>query len=134
MRMKPPNKSKKNKKVEPIFNHSKMKAEYKNIKAEYEAVTRNIREFDKETGNIYESVFIMSKRANQVAAEIKDELMQKMKEFTPGTDTLDEIYENRDQIECAKYYEQIPKPTLLAIKEFEDDQIYYKRNLEDDLL
>lgn len=111
-----------------------MKAEYKNIKAEYEAVTRNIREFDKETGNIYESVFIMSKRANQVAAEIKDELMQKMKEFTPGTDTLDEIYENRDQIECAKYYEQIPKPTLLAIKEFEDDQIYYKRNLEDDLL
>ncbi|MBO4231823.1 MAG: DNA-directed RNA polymerase subunit omega [Bacteroidales bacterium] len=108
-----------------------MKAEYKNIKADYEAITRNPRDFDKETGNIYKTVYILSRRANQIAAEIKDELTQKMKEFAGLNDGSEEVYENREQIEWAKYYEQIPKPTLLAIKEFEDGQIYYRENEEE---
>ncbi|MCQ2286913.1 MAG: DNA-directed RNA polymerase subunit omega, partial [Bacteroidales bacterium] len=87
-----------------------MKAEYKNIKADYEAITRNPKDFDKETGNLYKSVYIMSRRANQIAAEIKDELQQKRKEFGNSSVNVDEIYENREQIEWAKYYEQIPKP------------------------
>lgn len=110
-----------------------MKAEYKNIKADYEAITRNPKDFDKETGNLYESVYIMSRRANQIAAEIKDELQQKMKEFGNSSDNVDEIYENREQIEWAKYYEQIPKPTLLAVKEFEDGQIYFNENDTDSI-
>lgn len=101
-----------------------MKAEYKNIKADYEAITRNLRNFDKDNDNIYESVFIMAKRANQIAAEIKDELTQKMKEFATTQDSLEDVYENQEQIKWAKYYEQIPKPTLLAVKEFEDGEIY----------
>lgn len=105
-----------------------MKAEYKNIKADYEAVTRNLRDFDEETGNIYETVYILSRRANQIASDIKDELSQKMKEFASSSDGIDEVYENREQIEWARYYEQIPKPTLLAVKEFEDKQIYYSDN------
>ena len=108
-----------------------MKAEYKNIKADYEAITRNLRDFDKETGNIYETVYILSRRANQISAEIKDELSQKMKEFAGMNDGSEEVYENREQIEWAKYYEQIPKPTLLAIKEFEDGQIYYRENADE---
>lgn len=109
-----------------------MKPEYKNIKAENEAVTRNLNHFDKDTKNIYEAVYIISKRANQISAEIKDELNQKIREFSSATDTLDEVFENREQIEWAKYYEQIPKPTLLAIKEFENGDIYYQKHIDED--
>ncbi|HOF45792.1 MAG TPA: DNA-directed RNA polymerase subunit omega [Bacteroidales bacterium] len=108
-----------------------MKADYKNIKAEYEAITRDLSGFDKKTGSIYESVYIISRRANQIATEIKDELTQKIREFSSATDTLDEVFENREQINLAKYYEQIPKPSLLAIKEFEDDKIYFKKYEEE---
>lgn len=108
-----------------------MKVDYKNMKADYEAITRNLSGFDKKTDSIYETVYIISKRSNQIAAEIKDELTQKIREFSTATDTLDEVFENREQINLAKYYEQIPKPTLLAIKEFEDNQIYYKKYEEE---
>lgn len=97
------------------------------------AITRNIREYDKETDNLYESVVIMSKRANQIALEIKDEMNKEMQEFAPAQDTLDEVFENRDLIDLAKSYEKLPKPTLLAVKEFEDKKIYYKRNEDDDI-
>ncbi len=111
-----------------------MKTEYKNIKAENEAITRNLHSFDKDTQNIYEAVYIISKRANQIAAEIKDELNEKIREFASSTDNLDEVFENREQIEWAKYYEQIPKPTLLAIKEFEDGQVYYQKHSNEESL
>ena len=109
-----------------------MKAEYKGIKADYEAVTRNPRDFDKETGNIYETVYILSRRADQIASEIKEEQSEKMRELASSSDNLEEIHENRDLIESAKYYEQIPKPTLLAIKEFEDKQVYYNEGIKED--
>lgn len=107
-----------------------MKTDYQKEKIEKNAITRNIRKFDEETGNLYETVAILSKRANQISTEIKDEMHTRMQEFNNQADTLDEIFENRDQIEMAKQYEQMPKPALLAIHEFENKEIYYKEGEE----
>ena len=107
-----------------------MKTDYQKEKIEKNAITRNIREFDTDTDNIYETVAILSKRANQISTELKDEMRTKMQEFNTTTDSLDEIFENRDQIELAKTYEQMPKPTLLAIHEFEKKEIYYREGEE----
>jgi DNA-directed RNA polymerase subunit K/omega len=105
--------------------------DYKKVKTENTAVTRKVRQFDAETGNIYETVSILSKRANQIAQELKDELDEKISEFTSPADNLEEVYENREQIEIAKFYEQLPKPTLLAIHEFLNNQIYYRNPAKD---
>jgi DNA-directed RNA polymerase subunit K/omega len=78
------------------------------------------------TGNIYETVNILSKRADQIAREIKEELRGKIDEFATPSDNLEEVFENREQIEIAKYYEHLPKPTLIAVQEFLNDQIYYR--------
>jgi len=101
-------------------------AEYKKLKVSPFAVTRNLKEFDKETDNIYETVSILSKRANQIASELKEEFVERSQEFHSVADSLEEILENREQIELAKYFEQLPKPTLLAVNEFENEQIYYR--------
>ena len=79
-----------------------------------------------ETGNIYESVVIVSKRANQISADIKQELGKKLSEFASTQDNLDEVFENREQIEISRYYEKLPKPTLIATQEFIDGKIYYR--------
>jgi len=100
--------------------------DYKKVKTEPVAVTRKMREFDKATGNIYESVSVISKRANQISLELKEELNKKLSEFTTANDNLEEVFENREQIEIAKFYEKLPKPTLIAVQEFLDDQIYYR--------
>ncbi|HPE87370.1 MAG: RNA polymerase Rpb6 [Bacteroidia bacterium] len=100
--------------------------DYKRIKTDSEAVTRQMRDFDKETGNIYEAVAILAKRANQLGMDIKKELDQKIEEFATPADNLEEVFENREQIEIAKYYEQLPKPTLIAIHEFLNDLISYR--------
>ncbi len=89
-------------------------------------VTRDLRELDVETGNIYESLVIMSKRANQISNNIKEELHQKLSEFASSNDNLEEIFENREQIEISKYYEKLPKPSLVAVQEFLDGKIYYR--------
>jgi DNA-directed RNA polymerase subunit K/omega len=100
--------------------------DYKKIKTQSEAVTRNTRDFSSETGNIYETVVIISKRANQIGLELKDELNRKIEEFATTQDNLEEIFENREQIEIAKFYEHLPKPTLIAIHEFLNQQIYFR--------
>ncbi len=100
--------------------------DYKRIRTDSEAVTRQMRDFDKKTGNIYEAVSVLSKRANQIGLEIKKELDQKIEEFATPADNLEEVFENREQIEIAKFYEQLPKPTLIAIHEFLNDQIYFR--------
>ncbi|MBM3437411.1 MAG: DNA-directed RNA polymerase subunit omega [Bacteroidetes bacterium] len=100
--------------------------DYKKTKADSTAVTRKIRDFDKETGNIYETVAIISKRANQIAIEMKEELNQKIQEFATTQDNLEEIFENREQIEVAKFYEKLPKPTLIAVHEFSKGKVYYR--------
>ncbi|MBQ2006988.1 MAG: DNA-directed RNA polymerase subunit omega, partial [Bacteroidales bacterium] len=78
------------------------------------------------TGNIYETVVILSKRANQIALAEKKELAKKLEEFRSERDTMDEVYENKEQIEISKYYERLPKPDLVAISEFEDGELYYR--------
>jgi len=85
-----------------------------------------LRELDVETGNIYESIVIMSKRANQLSNNIKEELHQKLSEFASANDNLEEIFENREQIEISKYYEKLPKPSLVAVQEFLDGKVYYR--------
>ncbi len=101
---------------------------YKKSNAETSTVTRDLRGFDLETGNIYESISIISKRSNQISSELKEELTSKLSEFAINSDNLEEIFENREQIEISKYYERLPKATLIAIKEFEENNIYFKRN------
>ncbi len=104
--------------------------DYKKSKAEPTAVTRKIRDFDKDTGNIYETVAILSKRANQIAVEMKEELNQKIQEFATTQDNLEEIFENREQIEVAKFYEKLPKPTLISVHEYSQGKIYYRNPLK----
>ena len=113
--------------------------DYKKSKAPTNTVTHNLMDFCKGTNNVYESVAIMSKRANQISAKMKEDLARKLKEFASGNDNLEEVFENREQIEISRYYEKLPKPTLIAAQEFLDDQIYYrnpakeKENLGNDL-
>ena len=100
--------------------------DYKKTKSETTAVTRKMRLFDKDTGNIYETLAIISKRSNQISLELKEELNKKIAEFATSTDSLEEVFENREQIEIARFYEKLPKASLLAVQEFIDDQIYYR--------
>ena len=90
-------------------------------------ITRNLSELAKPTGNIYETVMIIAKRANQISANVKQELSQKLEEFSNYADTLEETFENREQIEISKHYERLPKPTLVAIEEFRNGEIYYRK-------
>lgn len=89
-------------------------------------VTRNIAEFDALTDNIYETIAMLSKRSNQISTELKKELHRKIEEFASSSDTLDEIFENREQIEIVKYYEHLPKPVLIAIQEYLNKELYYR--------
>ncbi|MVN92000.1 DNA-directed RNA polymerase subunit omega [Mucilaginibacter aquatilis] len=89
-------------------------------------VTRDLRDLDRSTGNLYESIVIMSKRANQISNNIKEELHQKLSEFASSNDNLEEVFENREQIEISKHYERLPKPTLVAVQEFLDDKVYFR--------
>ena len=100
--------------------------DYKNSKAPTNTVTHNIMDFARGTGHVYESVVIMSKRANQIAAQMKEDLSKKLKEFAQTNDNLEETFENREQIEISRYYEKLPKPTLIAIDDFLHDKIYYR--------
>ena len=103
-------------------------SDFKKVNAPVTTVTRNINDISRETGNVYESVCIIAKRANQVAADIKEELSKKLQEFGSTTDALEEEFHNDEQITVSKHYEKLPKPTLIATQEFLDDKLYY-RNL-----
>lgn len=100
--------------------------DYKKSKAPVNTVTRNIMDLCDETHNIYESVSIMAKRANQISVEIKSDLSKKLAEFASYNDSLEEVFENREQIEISRYYEKLPKPTLLATQEFIEGSIYWR--------
>ena len=106
--------------------------DYKKIRTEDTAVTRRIRDFNKGTNNLYETVAILSKRADQIEMDIKVELDEKVGEFFSPTDTLDEIFENREQIEIARFYEKMPKPSLLATWEYMNDRIYFRNPINAD--
>ena len=100
--------------------------DYKKSTAPTNTVTRDVMDLCKDTENIYESVAIIGKRANQISADIKAELNKKLQEFASPTDTLDETFENREQIEISRFYERLPKPTLMATEEFIEGKIYYR--------
>jgi len=89
-------------------------------------VTRNVADFAKETGNVYEAISIISKRANQISVKIKEELNSKLAEFATTVDNLEEVFENREQIEISKYYERMPKPTNLAVEEFLEGKVFFR--------
>ena len=100
--------------------------DFKKTNAEPSTVTRDIRLVDEPTGNLYEAVAIIAKRANQISIEMKEELQGKLSEFSSNNDNLEEIFENREQIEISKHYEKLPKPTLIAVQEFIENNTYYR--------
>src|SRR5918911_238909 len=95
--------------------------------------TRNLTDIKNRTGNLYESIAIVAKRANQINISIKEELHNKLEEFASHTDSLEEIHENKEQIEISRAYERMPNPALLATQEFLDEKVYHRKNEEQDL-
>ena len=89
--------------------------------------TRKLVDLDQPTGNIYKSLNVISRRANQIATEMKQELNRKLADFSTSTDSLEETFENREQIEISRYYERLPKPAIIATEEFLDDEVYYRK-------
>ena len=99
---------------------------YRDSTAERTTITRNMDEIKAKTGNVYESIVILSKRANQINNGLKEELTSKLEEFASSTDNLEEIFENREQIEVSRFYERLPKPGAIAVQEFEGDKIFWR--------
>ncbi len=104
-----------------------MSSNYKNTLAARDTITRDVKELVSETGNVYEAIAIIGKRANQISSELKEELNSKLEEFATSQDNLEEIFENREQIEISKYYEKLAKPHAIAIQEFVDGKVYFRR-------
>lgn len=103
---------------------------YKNSKAPRTTITRNLTDYKREGGSIYETINAVARRANQINKDMKEELISKLNEFASSTDNLEEMFENREQIEISRFYERLPKPVAIALDEFMDDNIYirYKDN------
>ncbi len=104
---------------------------YKKFQAEVTTVTRDVNQLNELTGNIYKSISIIGKRANQIQIKMKEELQNKLEEFASHTDNLEEVFENREQIEISRLYEKLPKPTAIAYQEWLEGQIYF-RNPEEE--
>ena len=100
--------------------------DYKKTKAPKNTATRDMNQLTQKVGNVYETVAIISKRANQISVDIKNELSKKLQEFASSSDSLEETFENREQIEISSYYEKLPKASLMATQEFIDGDIYYR--------
>ena len=99
---------------------------FKNLTAEKTTITRNTIDLEEKTGNIYQSIVVVSKRANQISSTLKEELTQKLQEFNVSTDNLEEIFENREQIELSRYYERMAKPPAIATQELLDDKLFFR--------
>lgn len=100
--------------------------DYKKSKAPTNTVTHNLMDLAEDTSNLYESLVIIAKRANQISAQMKEDLNKKLKEFASSNDNLEETFENREQIEISRYYERLPKATLIAADEFLRGKVYFK--------
>jgi DNA-directed RNA polymerase subunit K/omega len=106
--------------------NQKVDMDFKKSRAPVTTVTRNLNQLYAPTSNIFETIVIVSKRANQISVEMKQELNRKLEEFSTYTDNLEEVFENREQIEISRFYERLPKPTLTALQEFVDHEVYYR--------
>ena len=100
--------------------------DYKKTNAPSNTDTRDMMDLCADTGNIYETVAIIGKRANQISVEMKNDLSKKLQEFASYNDNLEEVFENREQIEISRYYEKLPKPTLIAAQEYEEGKVYFR--------
>ena len=100
--------------------------DYRKTNAPTNTITRDMIKLCDQTGNVYETVAIIAKRANQISVEMKQDLEKKLQEFASVNDNLEEVFENREQIEISRYYEKLPKPTLIAAKEFEEGKVYFR--------
>ena len=100
--------------------------DYKKTTAPGTTVTRDLMSLAEGTGNVYETVRIIGKRSNEIASDIKHDLERKLQEFSSYTDSLDEVFENREQIEISRYFERLPKPTLIATQDFIDGEVYFR--------
>ena len=108
--------------------------DYKKTNAPTNTITRDMNALCEDTGNIYETVKIIGKRANQISVEIKSELEKKLQEFASYNDNLEEIFENREQIEISRYYEKLPKATLIATQEYVDKKIFWRNPTKDKVI
>ena len=102
--------------------------DYRKSNAPTNTITRDMMRLSEDTGNVYETVVVIAKRANQISVEMKQDLEKKLQEFASYNDNLEEVFENREQIEITRFYEQLPKPTLIAINEYLNDQIVYRND------
>ena len=100
--------------------------DYKKTNAPSTTITRDMMDLCSDTGNVYETVSIIGKRANQISVEIKSDLAKKLQEFASYTDNMEEVFVNREQIEISRYYEKLPKPDLIAAQEYEEGKVYYR--------
>jgi len=100
--------------------------DYRKSNAPVTTMTRNLDMLNKGTENIYETVIVVARRANQIGVEMKQELNKKLEEFASYTDNLEEVFENREQIEISKFYERLPKPSLIALQEFEESKVFHR--------
>ncbi len=100
--------------------------DYRKSNAPSNTVTRDMMKMSEDTGNVYETVMVVGKRANQISQEMKHDLEKKLQEFASYNDNLEEVFENREQIEISRYYEKLPKATLIATQEYQEGKIYHK--------
>ena len=100
--------------------------DYKETKAPLSTITYNKNEIEAPTENIYEAISIIAKRANQINSDLKRELVDKLDEFATYNDSLEEVFENKEQIEVSKFYERLPKPTAMAVEEWLNDKVYHR--------
>jgi DNA-directed RNA polymerase subunit K/omega len=106
--------------------------DYKSTSAAQTTVTYDKNKIEEKTENIYEAISIIAKRASQINVDLRKELIEKLDEFATHNDSLEEIFENKEQIEVSKFYERLPKPTALAVEEWFNDEIYYRNPIADE--
>ena len=105
--------------------------DYKKVSAPNNTITRDMNQLCSDTGNVYETVNIIAKRANQISVEMKSELERKLQEFASYNDNLEEVFENREQIEISRFYEKLPKPTLIAAQDYTDGKVYFRNPVKE---
>jgi RNA polymerase Rpb6. len=107
--------------------------DYKKVNAPTNTISRDMNSMSANIGNVYETVKVIGKRANQISVEVKSELDKKLQEFASFNENIEEVFENREQIEISRYYEKLPKPVLIATQEFLEDKVYYRNPIKDKL-
>lgn len=107
--------------------------DFKKVNAPSNTISRDMSSMSEEIGNVYETVKIIAKRSNQISAELKIEIDKKLQDFGNSNENIEEVFENREQIEISRYFEKLPKPVLLATQEFLEHKIYYRNPLKEKL-